>query len=64
MINQIKYSGLFPEPHISPVGTVQGLNQPTPQPAAHLLVPRVGTEPARLATGDSTVGQRLHRRKL
>jgi hypothetical protein len=30
MINQIKYSGLFPERHASPVGTTQGLNQPPP----------------------------------
>ena len=28
MIGQIKYSGLFPEKHVSPVGTAQGLNQP------------------------------------
>ena len=34
MINQIKYSGLFPEPHVSPVGTTLGLNQPRPQPVA------------------------------
>lgn len=27
MIAQIKYSGLFPVPHTSPVGTAQGLNQ-------------------------------------
>ena len=27
MIAQIKYSGLFPEKHASPVGTAQGLNQ-------------------------------------
>ena len=30
MINQIKYSGLFPERHASPVGTTQGINQPKP----------------------------------
>ena len=30
MINQIKYSGLFPERHASPVGTTQGMNQPKP----------------------------------
>ena len=28
MIAQIKYSGLFPVKHTSPVGTAQGLNQP------------------------------------
>jgi len=32
MINQIKYSGLFPERHASPIGTTQGINQPKPQP--------------------------------
>jgi hypothetical protein len=30
MINQIKYSGLFPEKHSSPVGTTLGLPQPKP----------------------------------
>ena len=30
MINQIKYSGLFPEKHASPVGTTLGLPQPRP----------------------------------
>lgn len=30
MINQIKYSGLFPERHASPVGTTLGLPQPKP----------------------------------
>jgi len=34
MISKIKYSGLFPEPHASPVGSAQGLNQPKPQPPA------------------------------
>ncbi len=34
MISQIKYSGLFPEPHASPVGTVLGLNQPKSLPTA------------------------------
>ena len=33
MISQIKYSGLFPEPHVSPTAPVQGYNQPRPQPA-------------------------------
>ena len=32
MIAQIKYSELFPEKHVSPVGTTQGLNQPQPTP--------------------------------
>jgi len=32
MINQIKYSGLFPVKHESPVGTTQGMNQPRPTP--------------------------------
>ena len=32
MIAQIKYSGLFPEPHPSPVGTTQSLNQPQTTP--------------------------------
>lgn len=32
MITQIKYSGLFPERHTSPVGTTQGLNQLSPPP--------------------------------
>jgi len=32
MIAQIKYSGLFPEKHASPVGTALGLNQPRPAP--------------------------------
>jgi hypothetical protein len=40
MISQIKYSGLFPEKHISPVGTVLGLNQPQPQPAVVPVVPQ------------------------
>jgi hypothetical protein len=30
MIAQIKYSGLFPEKHTSPVGTTLGMNQPKP----------------------------------
>jgi hypothetical protein len=30
MISQIKYSGLFPERHASPVGTTLGLPQPRP----------------------------------
>jgi len=30
MIAQIKYSGLFPVKHVSPVGTALGLNQPRP----------------------------------
>ena len=30
MINQIKYSGLFPERHTSPIGTTEGMNQPKP----------------------------------
>ena len=30
MIKQIKYSGLFPEKHESPVGTTLGLPQPKP----------------------------------
>jgi hypothetical protein len=32
MINQIKYSGLFPEKHPSPVGTTMGMNQIKPVP--------------------------------
>jgi hypothetical protein len=28
MIGQIKYSGLFPEKHASPIGTTLGLPQP------------------------------------
>jgi len=30
MIAQIKYSGLFPERHPSPIGTTLGLPQPKP----------------------------------
>jgi hypothetical protein len=30
MIGQIKYSGLFPEKHSSPIGTTLGLPQPKP----------------------------------
>ena len=40
MITQIKYSGLFPERHASPIGTVLGLNQPKPQPTAVPVVPQ------------------------
>lgn len=32
MISEIKYSGLFPQKHESPVGTTQGMNQPRPVP--------------------------------
>jgi hypothetical protein len=32
MISEIKYSGLFPVKHESPVGTTQGMNQPRPAP--------------------------------
>tara|TARA_R110000782_G_scaffold3684_9_gene13333 strand:+ start:1219 stop:1353 length:135 start_codon:yes stop_codon:yes gene_type:complete len=41
MIAQIKYSGLFPEKHVSPVGTAQGLNQikPTAAPVPVVLQP-------------------------
>ena len=40
MITQIKYSGLFPEKHTSPVGTMQGLNQLKPLPVAVPIVQR------------------------
>jgi hypothetical protein len=32
MISEIKYSGLFPKKHPSPIGTAEGYNQPKPTP--------------------------------